>query len=123
MADEIQFSYSGYCRNGYFRDEIPAQTEKVTQTTLGGGGPGIATIGTSEEDITFTDVATNGKLFMQNLDTVNFVKYGPKSAGAMVEMGRMKPGEIVWTRMAPGVTLRMIADTSACKVMIKLYND
>lgn len=93
----------------------------LTQTTLGYFG-GVLSIGTSEEDITFTDVTTPRRLCMLNLDTTNFVKYGPKSAGSMVEFGRLKPDATPHSLdLAPsGVTLRMIADTAACKVLFWL---
>ncbi len=101
---------------------ITAYMNDTTQTTVGFFG-GVLTIGFgAEEDITFTDVTTPRRLCMINLDTTNFVKYGPKSGGVMVEFGRLKPDGTPHTfDLAPsGVTLRMIADTAACKVLFWL---
>ena len=99
--------------------QVPSVT--LTQTTVGYFG-GILSIGTSEEDITFTDVTTPRRLCMLNMDSTNFVKYGPKSAGSMVEFGRLYPDSSFATfDLGPsGVTLRMIADTAACKVLFWL---
>jgi hypothetical protein len=99
--------------------QIPGVT--LTQTTVGFFG-GILSIGTSEEDITFTDVTTPRRLCMLNMDTTNFVKYGPKSAGSMVEFGRLYPdSSFASFDLGPsGVTLRMVADTADCKVLFWL---
>lgn len=101
------------------RFQVPSVT--ITQTTNGYFG-GILSIGTSEEDITFTDVTTPRRLCMMNLDGTNFVKYGPKSGGAMIEFGRLYPDKSPTTLdLGPsGVTLRMVADTAACKVVFWL---
>lgn len=121
MANEIRITESVQVINGSFRDSFSPGTIQVTQAASGGGNPGTVSIGTSEEDVAFGDV-TPSLLIMQNLDTTNFVKYGPKSAGAMVEFGRLAAGKTARLFLAPGVTLRMIADTAACKVLIKGYN-
>jgi len=98
-----------------------APSVTLTQTTFGYFG-GVLSIGTSEEDITFTDVTTPRRLCMMNMDATNFVKFGPKSGGAMVEFGRLYPDSSPASfDLGPsGVTLRMIADTAACKVLFWL---
>lgn len=119
MANEIKVTASLSCTNGNFVFPKVGSTEQsITQTTLGGGGPGYLSIGTSEEDITFTDVGTPGWVWMKNLDSTNFITYGPKSAGAMVAFGKLKAGEAVVFRLAGSVTVRMAADTAACKLQI-----
>lgn len=81
------------------------------------------TVTTSEGDITFTGITTLGWIRIRNLDATNFVKYGPNSAGSMIVLGKLKPGEEAWLRLMTGVTLRMQADTASCKVQIRAYND
>jgi hypothetical protein len=107
--------------NGGLKDTIQ-ETANFNQTTIGKYG-GVVSIGTSEEDLPVGDVGTNGYAFLKNLDPTNYVKWGPKSGGAMVEMGRLKPGEAAWFRVAPGVTIRAIADTAAVKVDYRLYEN
>lgn len=84
---------------------------------------GILTIGTSEEAITFTDVTTPRVLTMVNLDTTNYVQWGPTSGGAMVTCGRMYPadstsgiGVSATFEIDSGTTLRLKANTNPCQV-------
>lgn len=83
---------------------------------------GDLTIGTSEEDVVFTDVTTAGLLVLKNVDAAgvtNTVRYGPKSAGAMVRFGLLSTnarfGCIYLDGSAP-VTLRMQAIGGDVKV-------
>ena len=119
MANEIKVTASLSCTNGNFVfPKVGSSEQSITQTTLGGGGPGYLSIGTSEEAITFTDVGTLGWIWIKNLDSTNFIKFGPESAGAMVSCGKLKAGESCVFRLMTGITLRMQADTAACKVQI-----
>lgn len=121
MANEIKATASLQCTNGsvVVLPQVGASQMSLTQTTLGGGGPGFLSIGTSEEDITLTDITNCGWVWIENLDTTNFVKYGPKSAGAMIEFGRLMPSTRHLFQLAPtGVTIRAVADTAACKVHV-----
>lgn len=119
MANEIKVSASLSCTNGNFiLPTIGSAQQSITQTTLGGGGPGYLSIGTSEEVVTFTDVSTLGWVFIKNLDSTNFVTFGPESGGAMVAVGKLKAGEACVFRFQTGITFRMKADTAACKVQI-----
>lgn len=125
MASQLVIpSLSAYLLDTTYGMLVPkfvAPSATVTQTTSGYFG-GILSIGTSEEDVTFTDVTTPRRLCMLNLDATNFVKYGPKSGGAMVEFGRLYPDKTAGSfDLGPsGVTLRMVADTAACKVLFWL---
>lgn len=95
----------------------------VDVAATGAFGPQTLSIGTAEEAITFTDITTEGWLFLKNLDGTNYVQWGPESAGAMVVMGRLKPGEEACFRMDSGATLRLKANTAACNVDILLIPD
>jgi hypothetical protein len=122
MANEFNVSLNVSLTNGGLKDSIQ-ESANFSQTAIGKYG-GVVSIGTSEEDLPVGDVGTNGWVFLKNLDSTNFVKWGPKSAGAMVELGRLKPNEPgQWFRLAPGVTLRAIADTAAVKVDYRLYEN
>jgi len=118
MANEIRTSLSVAIVNGNYRDDFRPGALNYTQVTASGGNPGSVSIGTAEEDIAFGDV-TPGLVMMQNLDTTNFVKFGPKSAGSMVLCGKISPGKIAYFELGAAVTLRMQADTAACLVLIK----
>lgn len=119
MANEIKVTASLSCTNGNFiLPTIGSAQQSITQSTLGGGGPGYLSIGTSEEAVTFTDVSSLGWCYIRNLDGTNFVTFGPESGGAMVTVGKLKAGEACVLRFQPGITFRMKADTAAVKVQI-----
>tara|TARA_R110000868_G_scaffold77187_2_gene221310 strand:+ start:43 stop:426 length:384 start_codon:yes stop_codon:yes gene_type:complete len=78
-------------------------------------------IGTSEETITFTDIATNGWCVMINLDTTNYVEWGFSTG---VYGGRMRATEPVGPfRVNAGATLYLKANTGACRVRVIMYED
>lgn len=116
----ITETYTAAISHGTFEENI-SRTFITDQVTQGGGNPGYVSIGTSEEDISFGDV-TPRIVIIENMDATNFVKYGPKSGGSMVNFGRVSPGGIARFEMGASVTLRMSADTAACNVRIRGYN-
>lgn len=128
MANEITVQFLATVKNGGFSMSMQGasdnQQKQFNQTAIGAHAP-IVSVGTSEEDLPVGDVATPGWLFIKNLDsnTARFVKYGPKNSGNMVEFGEIHGGEFAWLRMAPGATLRWVADTSAQKVQVVLLEN
>lgn len=121
MAGTISARLEWTVSNGNFSDSMTLGPTSITQTTEGGGNPGYVNIGTSEEDISFGDV-TPRFVLIENLDGTNFLKYGPKSGGAMIAFGRVAPGAFALLEMAASVTLRCAADTAAVNVRIRGYN-
>lgn len=119
MADEIKLTIQGSLTNGKLSETFAPGQISITQTTQGSHGSTVS-VGTSEEDLSVGDISTLGLLFLRNLDSTNYVTYGPKSAGAMVAMGRIKAGEVAALRLEPGITLRWQANTAAVKVKVLL---
>lgn len=117
MANEISYNSRFVCTNGNAKDTIDSGTLYDTQATQGSSG-GIVSVGTSEEDLAVGDVATPGWVVVRNLDSTNFVKYGPKSGGSMIEFGRIMPGDQHRFYLSNSVTLRWVADTAAVKVQV-----
>ena len=121
MADEFSYGTRFVCENGSFKHTIEHGTLRDTQATQGHNG-GIVSVGSgAEEDLTVGDVATPGWVVMRNLDATNYVTYGPKSGGVMVEAIRLSPGESHTFKSAPSVTWRAIADTASCRVLVKVW--
>lgn len=121
MSKEIRINESIRISNGFIDNISPGQVT-YDQASPGGGNPATVNIGTSEEDVAFGDV-TPGFLWMQNLDTTNYVQYGPKNASnAMQPFGLLHAGKTARIYLDTGVTLRMKAHTGACNVLIKGYN-
>jgi hypothetical protein len=104
------------------RTRIPKKVHEITQAAQGAHSP-VVSVETVEEDLPIGDITTLGWLYLRNLDTTNYVTYGPKSGGAMVAFGRIKPGEPALMRLEPGITLRWVANTAAVKIQVKLFQD
>lgn len=117
MANEITLTVGLQLVNSNLRAQFPQVSSQYTQTTAGMSDQ-VLSIGTSEEDVAMVDITTPGVCVLHNLDSTNFVKWGPKSGGAMIEMGRLKAGDKQVIRFGASVTLRMIADTATCKVRV-----
>lgn len=122
MSGTITPSFSASIVNGTFRNSLSQSGVAIVQSAIGRGGY-TQTIGTTEEVIDFGDVATNGYLFIKNVDPTNYVTFGPESTGAMVVVGKLKPGEWAWFRVAPTVVMRAKADTADVKLDVSLYED
>lgn len=72
-------------------------------------------IGTTEETIAFTDIITNGVVLIENLDAVNYVRWGVASTDYA---GRIPAGKADIVHLEPGKSLFMKANTAACRCRI-----
>lgn len=115
MAGELKVTLQATLTKSNLKGSWNNGQQSIDVATTGDFAPSLS-IGTSEEAVTFTDVSSLGWLFMKNLDTTNYVDWGPESGGAMVAIGRMKAGEEAAFRCKPGITLRLQANTAACRV-------
>lgn len=124
MSDELKVTVQTVLANGFFKDQFNPGQVAITQNAIGGHRP-IVVVGTSEEDVAVGDVGTLGYCVLRSLEPAggNYVQWGPKSAGSMVAVGRLKPGEVAVLRLEPGITLRWVANTAAVKVDVRLYED
>ena len=120
MANEIQTRPYLKCTNG--NASITIQTPQLSfDQTASGFYHQVASIGTSEESIgTFGDVATEGWIYMRNIDATNYVQWG---VATTVYAGRLEAGEVAMFRAEPGLTLFLKANTTACKVEILCLED
>jgi hypothetical protein len=123
MANEIQSSCTLRVTNGHLKSNLNTGTVNITQAVAKGPSPGTVNVGTSEEVISFAELTTLGVVQIINLDTTNFVQFGPEATGAMVAAIRLKPGEPNQFRLEPGVTYRAKADTQACNVQFMAFNN
>lgn len=122
MADELRATFS-LTHTKEPKDGIAAFVYTDDQT-----GSGVfsttQSIGTSEEDVDLSAVGTEGWCYLKNLDTTNFVEWGKKDgSNNMQAIGKLKAGEFAWFRFDPGATLRMQANTAACNVFIKVFEN
>jgi hypothetical protein len=121
MANEISVNASIEVTNGNMKDTFAPGRRTYDQTAVGGPVPGYQTIGTSEETVSTSEISTLGWCMFRNLDATNYVRWGFSTG---VYGGRMEAGETAGPfRLNPGTTIYMIANTAACKVQIKVYED
>lgn len=122
MANEITLTTRLKLANGNLNPGEWINQGLQYDQTAAGMSSFVQNIGTSEEDVTFS-VTTEGWFYMRNLDATNYVQWGPKDT-TMKTIGRMEPGEPAGPfRFEPGVTLRMVANTAACDVLLVMLED
>lgn len=108
--------------NGSYEPGTVTTNDSITLTGQGAAG-GIQIIGTTEEVVSAGDLSTRGWLRMVNLDSTNFITWGPESGGAMVACGRLEAGESAKLRTGPAVIIRAQADTANCKLWYEWLED
>ena len=121
MANEITTVLRLNVANGNYTDQFLA-APAITQNTLGAAS-GVQTIGTSAENLAVGDVATLGMFAITNLDSTNYVTYGPDDSGTQKTFGRLSPGESAIMRLQPGITVKLTANTAPVKIKYLLLND
>jgi len=123
MANELTLNIFHKIEKGSHKpgDVFLSQTIDVTNI---GEASGIVDVGTSAETLSTGDITggQEGVLLVQNLDATNFVKLGPDSSG-LVDFAKIKAGEMFCIRVAPSTTVKIVADTSACKVWYRWLAD
>lgn len=120
MADEITLNVRLQLDNGVLDVDFRPGTIQVDQATSGMSDQ-VLSIGTSEESITFGDVANEGVCVLYNLDATNYVDWGVDNT-TMQAIGRLKPSHIPAVfNMKAGTTLKMQANTAACKVRVIMF--
>jgi hypothetical protein len=120
MAAEITLNVSMRVANGNLLETIQPGSKSIDQAAVGGPAPGYVTIGTSEESVTLSELSTLGYCYLQNLDATNYVRWGFATG---VYGGRLNAGEIAVFRFNPGSSLFMIANTAACKCLVKVFEN
>jgi hypothetical protein len=123
MADELRVTMATRLDSGNLKDQIRSETLVIDQATAALISKVVA-VTTSETDLDTTGITTLGWAYLKNLDATNYVQYGPKNvSNAMQAFGRLEAGEAALFRLEPGITLRWIANTATCNVLVKVYAD
>ena len=121
MADELSVSIYGKLENGDLERLFNPDTISVDQAAKGARWV-VVNVGTSEEDIVTTEIGTLGWCFLRNLDSTNYVQYGPKDT-TMKVFGRIEAGEVAGFRLEPGITIRAKANTAAVELDVLILED
>ena len=78
----------------------------------------ILDIGTSEETLSFGDIATKGEVVLYNRDATNYVSWG-FTTGQL--KGKLNPGKFAFLTMDNSGDLIVQANNAACKVKFIAY--
>lgn len=126
MANEINVQIALSLSNSNLKDRVVLEADSIDQNTANpimiGKVESIPTTagGTA---ISTTGITTLGWMYVKNLDGTNYVTIGPESGGAIVSFIKLKAGEHAIFRLQTGITIRMLANTAACRVYYKIYDD
>ena len=118
MADEITVSTILRVKNGNLEQTGKSYQTKFSQTTARAGSYTMD-VGTTEESISFGDIAP-GFVRLTNLDTTNFVEVG-FSTGVYGMRLSANNGVAMFERKL-GTTVYVKADTTACKIQVEAIN-
>lgn len=120
MANEISLIRSVSITNGNFRDAIQSQTKTFDMAAVE-KYENVVPITTAETDLAFTNVATPKFCMLENLDSTNIIQWGPKSGGAMIELGRISTlGEAIF-EIGSSVTIRVRTVASTASLRVRVY--
>lgn len=130
MSNEITINISNTLQNpstsatGALKHSFAPGAIKVNQSAQLMWAEAI-TMTTTDTLIGFTGVTTPGWVMLQNMDSTNYVQYGPNNAGAILTFGKLKPGEPATFRLDSSLTsgFRFKANTASCVVFFAIYND
>jgi hypothetical protein len=127
MANEIVSSCMLRVANGSLKSTLSPGQVSIDQTAIGGPSPGMVVIGTSVEEIDFSELTALGVIQVTNLDATNYVDFGPDDSGGyysgFLPCVRIEPGEVWQFRLVPGVTYCAKANSAACKVLFMGFNN
>ena len=118
---------------GQFYQSLPSSFQASIAGT-GGPSPGQVTATTAGTDITLSQVGVGGMCRIQNLDPTNFVTVGiyDPTTTTFYPVDDILPGEFYTRRLSSllgGVlpagltnkTLRVVANTASCKVLVEAF--
>jgi hypothetical protein len=121
MSNEISYNTRFVVANGSMSRTVDYGTLRDDQAAIGCHSSVVSVGSGAEEDMPTGDLATPGWVVLRNLDSTNYVTYGPKSGGVMVPFGKIAAGDCHRFYLAGSVTMRWQANTAACKVDISIF--
>lgn len=122
MSQELKVTIGVTYQNLTLKDTVPTAQTAINQSAQEEFSP-VISVPTSDTALTLSNITTPAWIYMLNLDTTNYVQYGPTSGGALVPYGRLNPGEPAILRLDPGVSMRWKANGSPVKVLLKAWGN
>jgi hypothetical protein len=126
MSNELRINFAAIAEKGDFKWSFnPGQIQ--SDMSVGARVGHCQLIGTSA---TMLDLGTEaldalGYMVLRNLDDTNYIDFGPYdggSAGTLVIIGRIMPGEIAVLRLSASVTVGAQANSAACYLDVNLLS-
>jgi hypothetical protein len=126
MAGEITLSVTGTLVDtsrvpSLQLDSIPLLQTVIDQAVRGADSI-IVPVGTSEQVIS-PSVTTYGYAFIQNLDDLHYIEYGPTASGSLIVFGKLFAGEWALLRLDPGIVFRARANMATCDLLLKVWSN
>ena len=119
MANEITYSADFRVKETDGIDEDWKVSREQFNLADAGVVNSVLSIGTSEEVISFGDLASPAWVAFKNLDPDNFVQIGPESGGALIPFLNLPAGYVSPpVPVDASMVLRAKADTAACLVQV-----
>jgi hypothetical protein len=114
MAGEVKVVGSVTVSQG-----VSSGTKTVTLdwTASKGAEDKIVLIGTSQETISFTDIAIPGYMYLTNLDIANYIEVGFTTA-ATADAMKVPAGGFLIVPLSTSATVYAKANTAACRVRV-----
>lgn len=127
MANEITLQQTMQVEKGNFKlPKFGQNNKQVSMSGTGGGRPGEITAVSSGQGTSVDSaiVGTAGYAMFKNIDPAINVDWGPESAGNLIAVGTMKPGEIAGPlRLKSAVVLRFKGASGSPKVQVIIVED
>lgn len=120
MSNEIALNMVFRVNNGY-TENISLNGNFTQNTAL--ENKQVVSVPTTATTYTFSNLSTYGWMFLQNLDSTNYVTYGLTESSTYYPFGRMEAGEVALFRLNPSAPFTMQANTAAVSVSMLLLND
>ena len=123
MANEITVTMELDLVNGDLERNASVSALQFDQTT-GAALWNTVNVGfAADEAIVTTELTALGWCFMRNLDSTNYVEWGPDNGGSLVPCGRIEAGEVAMFRLSPAITFRAQANTAAVELDILILDN
>lgn len=93
MANEISILSKLTVRKGNLNYSSSPSSFRADMTGTKGPSPGLLTITTTGENVSFAELDTPGEVWIQNLDATNYVEFGIHDGSLFHPVGEILPGK------------------------------
>lgn len=117
MANELKAVFGLSATSGQTTGTVTVSDNWVLAQ---GSADAFVSVGTTEETLSFADIAINGWIQLYNTDATNYVDWGFSTT---VYGGRLEAGKRTQFFLKPGASVYVKANTAACLVRVVHFGD